>query len=67
MIHWEIKNVCQGYKVRLVQKDESGLIIQFLESGGTFKTKESAQIAFAGIAKEFSEIYKRGTKCQSES
>ena len=49
MIHWEIKTVPQGYKVRLVQKDETGLIIQFLQSGGTYKTREQALTAFKDI------------------
>ena len=62
MIHWEIKTVPQGYKVRLVQTNKDGLIIQYLQSGGTYKTKEQAKIAFKNIIAEFRKVFKENLR-----
>ncbi len=52
MIHWKIKAAPQDYKVRLVQTDEDGLIIQYLQSGGTYKTEKQAVAALKDIIAE---------------
>lgn len=57
MVFFELESVAQGWKYRLTQKDDGGLV-QFLRSGGTFRTREEATIAMTGLAKELSDEYK---------
>jgi hypothetical protein len=43
----------KNYKYRLEQKDEQGLLIQFMQSGGTFETAKQARTALNNITNEF--------------
>jgi hypothetical protein len=42
------------YHYRLEQKDEQGLLVQYMESGGTFETAKEARQALDSITDELS-------------
>ena len=58
MIDFQIKQNANGFKYHINQTDDSGYIIQFLKSAGTFKTREQASIAMTGVAKELKDAFR---------